>query len=68
MPITRPVLVILLNLAKPAEIVLLLCNRQVNGKHIFPILQLEPLLVHNSWLLSLYAIAVADAIFGNPPS
>ena len=43
-----PVLAFLLNLAKPAEIILLLCNRQVNGKHIFPILQLEPLLLHNS--------------------
>ena len=43
-----PVLAFLLNLAKPAEIMLLLCNRQANGKHIFPILQLKPLLVHNS--------------------
>ena len=48
MPITMPVLASLLKLAKPAEIMLLLCNREVNGKHIFPILQLEPLLVHNS--------------------
>ena len=48
MPITMLVLAFLLNLAKSAEIMLLLCNRQGKGKHIFPILQLEPLLVHNS--------------------
>ena len=50
-----------------------LCNKEVNGEHIFPTWQLEPLLVEislwNPWLLSLrYALAVADAIFGNRPS